>query len=91
MGGPPAAGALHERALPVRASAGVRPEPWRGTRRPARAGGGSKIRAPRRALLGRPAPPEETGPACVYFASEAESSYVTGEVLTRLGGETTAG
>lgn len=26
----------------------------------------------------------------VYFASEADSSYVTGEVLTLLGGETTA-
>jgi NAD(P)-dependent dehydrogenase (short-subunit alcohol dehydrogenase family) len=39
----------------------------------------------------RPAQPEEMAPAYVYFASEADSSYVTGEVLTLLGGETTAG
>ena len=31
-----------------------------------------------------------TAPAFVYFASEVDSSYVTGEVLTLLGGETTA-
>jgi len=41
--------------------------------------------------MGRPAQPEEIAPAYVYFASEADSSYVTGEVLTLLGGETTAG
>lgn len=40
--------------------------------------------------LKRPAQPEEIAPAFVYFASEADSSYVTGEVLTLLGGETTA-
>jgi NAD(P)-dependent dehydrogenase (short-subunit alcohol dehydrogenase family) len=39
----------------------------------------------------RPARPEEIARAFVYFASEADSSYVTGEVLTLLGGETTAG
>ena len=39
----------------------------------------------------RPAQPEEIAPAYVFFASEADSSYVTGEVLTALGGETTAG
>ena len=39
----------------------------------------------------RPAQPEEIAPAFVYFASEADSSYVTGEVLTLLGGETKAG
>jgi len=39
----------------------------------------------------RPAQPEEIAPAYVYFASEADSSYVTGEVLTLLGGETTGG
>ncbi|MGX2041436.1 SDR family oxidoreductase [Methylocaldum sp. MU1018] len=39
----------------------------------------------------RPAQPEEISPAYVYFASEADSSYVTGEVLTLLGGETRAG
>jgi NAD(P)-dependent dehydrogenase (short-subunit alcohol dehydrogenase family) len=39
----------------------------------------------------RPAQPEEIAPAYVYFASEIDSSYVTGEVLTLLGGETAAG
>jgi NAD(P)-dependent dehydrogenase (short-subunit alcohol dehydrogenase family) len=39
----------------------------------------------------RPAQPEEIAPAYVYFASEADSSYVTGEVLTLLGGETIGG
>jgi NAD(P)-dependent dehydrogenase (short-subunit alcohol dehydrogenase family) len=38
----------------------------------------------------RPAQPEEIAPAYVYFASEIDSSYVTGEILTLLGGETTA-
>lgn len=40
--------------------------------------------------LERPAQPEEIAPAYVYFASDIDSSYVTGEVLTLLGGETTA-
>jgi NAD(P)-dependent dehydrogenase (short-subunit alcohol dehydrogenase family) len=35
--------------------------------------------------------PEEVAPAYVFFASEADSSYITGEVLTLLGGKTTAG
>jgi NAD(P)-dependent dehydrogenase (short-subunit alcohol dehydrogenase family) len=39
----------------------------------------------------RPAQPEEIAPSYVFFASEADSSYITGEVLTQLGGETTAG
>ena len=38
----------------------------------------------------RPAQPEEIAPSFVFFASEADSSYITGEVLTLLGGETTA-
>jgi NAD(P)-dependent dehydrogenase (short-subunit alcohol dehydrogenase family) len=38
----------------------------------------------------RPAQPEEIAPAFVFFASEADSSYITGEILTLLGGETTA-
>jgi len=36
----------------------------------------------------RPAQPEEIAPAFVFFASHADSSYITGEVITLLGGET---
>ena len=39
----------------------------------------------------RPAQPEEIAPSYVFFASDADSSYITGEVLTLLGGNTTAG
>ncbi|HEU4565139.1 MAG TPA: SDR family oxidoreductase, partial [Gemmatimonadaceae bacterium] len=39
----------------------------------------------------RPGQPEEVAPSYVFFASDADSSYITGEVLTLLGGETTAG
>jgi len=39
----------------------------------------------------RPAQPEEIAPAYVFLASTADSSYITGEVVTLLGGETTAG
>ncbi len=38
----------------------------------------------------RPAQPEEIAPAFVFFASNADSSYITGEVLTILGGDTRA-
>lgn len=38
----------------------------------------------------RPAQPEEIAPALVFFAANACSSYITGEVLTLLGGNTTA-
>jgi NAD(P)-dependent dehydrogenase (short-subunit alcohol dehydrogenase family) len=41
--------------------------------------------------IGRPAQPEEIAPAFVFFASNGDSSFITGEVLTLLGGETTAG
>jgi NAD(P)-dependent dehydrogenase (short-subunit alcohol dehydrogenase family) len=41
--------------------------------------------------MGRPGQPEEAAPAYVFFASEADSSYITGEVLTLLGGDTRAG
>jgi NAD(P)-dependent dehydrogenase (short-subunit alcohol dehydrogenase family) len=39
----------------------------------------------------RPGQPEEVAPAFVFFASEADSSYITGEIITVLGGETRAG
>ncbi len=36
----------------------------------------------------RPAQPDEIAPAYVFFASHADSSYITGEVITLLGGKT---
>jgi NAD(P)-dependent dehydrogenase (short-subunit alcohol dehydrogenase family) len=42
------------------------------------------------APMERPGQPEEVAPSYVFFASNADSSYITGEVLTLLGGETTA-
>jgi NAD(P)-dependent dehydrogenase (short-subunit alcohol dehydrogenase family) len=39
----------------------------------------------------RPAQPEEIAPAFVFFASNVDSSYITGEIMTILGGETTSG
>lgn len=41
--------------------------------------------------MNRPGQPEEVAPSYVFFASNADSSYITGEVLTLLGGNTTAG
>lgn len=38
----------------------------------------------------RPGQPEEVAPAYVFFASNADSSYITGEILTLLGGDTRA-
>jgi len=40
--------------------------------------------------LKRPAQPEEIAPAFVFFAANSDSSFITGEVLTILGGEITA-
>lgn len=40
--------------------------------------------------LKRPAQPEEIAPAFVFFASPTDSSYITGEIMTLLGGETRA-
>lgn len=39
----------------------------------------------------RPAQPEELAPAYVFFASEADSSYISGEVLAVMGGGTSPG
>ena len=41
--------------------------------------------------MGRPAQPEEIAPAYVFFASPADSGFISGEVLTILGGATRAG
>lgn len=38
----------------------------------------------------RPAQPEEIAPTLVFLASPADSSYITGEVVALLGGETSA-
>jgi NAD(P)-dependent dehydrogenase (short-subunit alcohol dehydrogenase family) len=39
--------------------------------------------------LERPAQPEEIAPLYVFFASDADSSFITGEVVGELGGKTT--
>lgn len=44
----------------------------------------------RKTPYGRPAQPEEIAPAFVFLAADSDSSYITGEVLTLLGGDTTA-
>jgi NAD(P)-dependent dehydrogenase (short-subunit alcohol dehydrogenase family) len=41
--------------------------------------------------LGRPAQPEELAPTYVFLASDADSSYITGEILAVMGGGTTPG
>jgi NAD(P)-dependent dehydrogenase (short-subunit alcohol dehydrogenase family) len=41
--------------------------------------------------LERPAQPEEIAPAYVFFASDADSSFITGVVLPALGGDTVGG
>jgi NAD(P)-dependent dehydrogenase (short-subunit alcohol dehydrogenase family) len=41
--------------------------------------------------LKRPAQPEELAPSYVFLASDADSSYITGEILAVMGGGTTPG
>jgi NAD(P)-dependent dehydrogenase (short-subunit alcohol dehydrogenase family) len=41
--------------------------------------------------MGRPAEPEEVAPAYVFLAASADSSAITGEVLTVLAGSTRTG
>jgi NAD(P)-dependent dehydrogenase (short-subunit alcohol dehydrogenase family) len=41
--------------------------------------------------IGRAAQPEELAPAYVFLASEADSSYIAGEIIRVMGGETSAG
>jgi len=44
----------------------------------------------KRTPMDRPGQPEECAPAYVFFASDADSSYITGEIMTLLGGDTRA-
>lgn len=41
--------------------------------------------------MGRAGQPEEIAPAYVFFASDADSSFISGVVLEQSGGETMAG
>jgi NAD(P)-dependent dehydrogenase (short-subunit alcohol dehydrogenase family) len=41
--------------------------------------------------VGRPAQPEEMAPLYVFLASDADSSYLTGQVIAELGGQTIGG
>lgn len=41
--------------------------------------------------LGRPAQPDEIAPAYVFFASNADSSYISGHILPLIGGDVTSG
>jgi NAD(P)-dependent dehydrogenase (short-subunit alcohol dehydrogenase family) len=41
--------------------------------------------------MGRPAQPEELAPTYVFLASNIDSSYISGEIIPVLGGETIAG
>lgn len=75
----------HDLQRPATAScAGV------GGTRIARATDVARTSAQRRRWAG-PAQPEEVAPAYVFFASNADSSYITGHVLPLLGGGTIAG
>ncbi|MGH7646821.1 MAG: SDR family oxidoreductase [Gemmatimonadaceae bacterium] len=54
-------------------------------------GAGAVARHGEETPMSRPGQPEEVAPSYVFFASNADSSYITGEILTLLGGNTTAG
>ncbi|MEJ7760293.1 MAG: SDR family oxidoreductase [Gemmatimonadaceae bacterium] len=41
--------------------------------------------------MGRPGQPEEMAPTYVFLASNADSSYITGEIIALLGGDVTGG
>jgi NAD(P)-dependent dehydrogenase (short-subunit alcohol dehydrogenase family) len=41
--------------------------------------------------FGRPADPDEIAPSFLFFASDQQSSYYSGEVLAPIGGETLPG
>ena len=41
--------------------------------------------------MGRPAQPEELAPSYVFLASNIDSSYISGEIIPVLGGQSIAG